>query len=477
MKRVLHVSTECYPAAKAGGMGDVVGALPKYFPEQDIQASVVIPRYDLPWFQEQPFVSVYQGLFYLGLEPVQYEILALDSGILGYPFYCVNIPGKFDRNSVYLADNGEGFRDELQRNISFQRAVLHWLNDSGIGFDLVHCHDHQAGLIPFFMKHGYEFKRLRRMPSYLTIHNAAHHGLMPWSARHLLPDFHDNDGGLLEWDSVINSLAAAIKCCWRFSTVSPNYLTEIQDRLPSLNTLLKDEWAKSRGILNGIDTTVWNPRTDPKIKQKLGRSWKQFKGKNRDYTCRELGLDPDLPLFVFIGRLAQQKGADLIPPAIEEVLARGGSANFIILGTGSKDIEAKLQECQQRHDSRVKSLLMYSEDVAHQLYASADFLLMPSRFEPCGLNQMFSMYYGTIPIVRSTGGLIDTVKDIGEKGCGIRFNDATSSDLANAIVRGLMQYADQKGFAKLIRKCAKQDNSWQQSISIYAEEYRMLWSV
>ncbi len=476
MKRVLHISTECYPAAKAGGMGDVVGAMPKYFPEEQIEASVIIPKYDLPWFREQEFQQVQSGSFYLGLEPVQYEVLYLAPEHMGYPFYCVNIPGKFDRNSVYLDADGEGFRDEIARNISFQRAVLLWLNEAANVFDLVHCHDHQAGLIPFFMKKGYAFEKLREIPTYLTIHNAAHHGPMPWSARHFLPDFHDHDGGLLEWDGHINSLAAAIKCCWRLSTVSPNYLREIQAHLPSLNSLLQDEAAKSRGILNGIDTEVWNPRKDPKIKHRMTRSWKQFKKANKAYLCQELQLDEDLPLFTFIGRLAAQKGADLIPAAIDRVFARGGSANFVILGTGSKKIEGLLQACEQRHGSRVKGLLMYNEDVAHQLYASGDFLLMPSRFEPCGLNQMFSLHYGTVPIVRATGGLMDTVSDIGDKGNGIRFYDGSTEELANAIVRALMLYGDQKAFTKLVRKCVKEDNSWQRSIGAYADEYRMLWA-
>lgn len=474
MIKVIQISTECYPAAKAGGMGDVVGAMPLYFHKEDIESSVLIPRYDLPFFNKHNFKSVFNGAFHLGGGAIQFDILKLEDGLLDYPFYCVDIPSLFRRNSVYLAEDGKGFRDESLRNISFQRAALVWMNQLESPFQLIHCHDHQTGLIPFFVKFGIEFPNLRNIPTYYTIHNSAYQGTMPWALHPLLPSFNEADSGLLEWNDQINSFAAAIKNAWKLSTVSPSYLNEIQYSLPHLNTLLRQEAAKSVGILNGIDTELWDPKTDSQIKYNFKRTWKDFKAKNKKYTCDELGLDEKLPLFTFIGRLAHQKGADIIPQAIEMVYRNKGEASFVILGSGDKDIENYLLHLNNLFEGRVKVLIMYNEQVAHQLYASSDFLLMPSRFEPCGLNQMFSMRYGTIPIVRATGGLKDTVKDVIEGGTGISFQEESPEGLAFSIFRGLMLYNNPQAFADIMKKCVNQNFSWSESIKQYAQEYKQL---
>ncbi len=474
MVKVLQVSTECYPAAKDGGMGDVVGSLPIYFKKEKIEASVIIPKYSLKWFYENNFETVYQGEFDMGGEHIWFAIQKLEKGVLPYPFYCIHIPGKFDRDSVYLDRDGEGFRDEGRRNISFQRAVLIWLNSMEKTFDLVHCHDHQTGLIPFFMKKGIEFERLRNIPTYFTIHNSAYQGIMPSSYKELLPTFYQQDYGLLDWSYTINSVASAIKCCWRLSTVSPSYLREIQYTLPRLNTLLQQEASKSKGILNGIDAELWDPKKDKLIKHNFKKTWFDFKSKNKAYICKELGINSELPIFTFIGRLAPQKGADLIPEAIEKFYHHGGSANFIILGSGNKSIEYSLRHVESRYSQTVKTFIMYNEQLAHQLYASSDFLMMPSRFEPCGLNQMFSMRYGTIPLVRSTGGLKDTVWDNIYEGTGFQFEYAHANDLAHTLFRANELYQHPELYTQMVLRCVSQDFSWERSIKIYAKEYNNL---
>ncbi|NNE25510.1 MAG: glycogen synthase, partial [Saprospiraceae bacterium] len=440
MIRVLHISTECYPAAKAGGMGDVVGALPLYSQSEGIEASVVIPMYALAWFKEQKFKAVYQGSFQMGMENIQFEVLKLDSEALAYAFFCISFPGKFDRDSVYLAEDGEGFKDEVERNTSFQRAVLHWVNNNADQFDLLHCHDHQSGLIPFFASHGYDFEYLRNTPTYYTIHNAAYRGMWDWRHKDILPEFNEEHIGLLDWDHHIHSFATAIKCCWGYSTVSPSYLKEIAHNSGNLNWLYDHTKDKARGILNGIDTAFWNPKKDSFLDQVLKRSWKVFKTKNKEALCLRYGLDKQAPLFSFIGRLAYQKGADILTEAISNVLAQNTNATFIVLGSGSHELETAFRELEYNFGGRVKALIMYNEEVAHTIYAGSDYLLMPSRFEPCGLNQMFAMRYGTIPVVHSTGGLVDTVTDVAQGGCGIRFDEADFVHLRDAILRAVDFY-------------------------------------
>ena len=472
--RVLHISTECYPAAKAGGMGDVVGALPLYSGNEGIEASVIIPMYDLQWFRDQKFKSIYQGSFHLDWEYIEFEVLQLESDTLNYPFYCISIPGKFDRNSVYLAEDGEGFKDEVERNTSFQRAVLLWVNAHSDSFDVLHCHDHQTGLIPFFASHGDVFVNLRNMPTYYTIHNAAYRGMWDWKHRQLLPAFNEEHIGLLDWDHHIHSFATGIKCCWGYSTVSPSYLDEIAHNSGNLNWLYDHTKEKSRGILNGIDTAFWNPKTDPFLDQVLKRSWKVFKSKNKEALCKRYGLNKSSPLFSFIGRLAYQKGADIITESISNILAQDKDACFVVLGSGSHELESAFRNLENSFPGKVKALIMYNEEVAHTIYAGSDFLLMPSRFEPCGLNQMFAMRYGTIPVVHSTGGLIDTVTDIDQGGFGIRFNAADFVHLRDAILRGISFYEDADRFVKTREEATKVDFSWNNSIRIYKEEYQKI---
>ncbi len=474
MISVLHISTECYPAAKAGGMGDVVGALPVYSAAAGINANVVIPKYTLPWFNNHKFKVVYKSSFLLDNTSINFTVEKNTSPDLDYPFYCIDLPGLFDRKSVYLGEDGEGFKDEIERNISFQRAVLLWLNSKEIEFDVIHCHDHQTGLIPFFVKHGKDFKKLREQATYYTIHNAAYRGNWDWKHKNLLPAFNEDHRGLLDWDDHIHSFATGIKNCWAYSTVSPSYLKEISTNSGNLNWLFSNTKDKSRGILNGIDNETWNPATDPLIGHHLKRSWSVFKSKNKAAFCKEYKIDIKAPIFSFIGRFAYQKGADILAQTIESILSETKNINFVILGNGDKNLENQFQKLKGKYTSNVHAFIMYDETLSHKIYAASDFLIMPSRFEPCGLNQMFAYRYATIPIVRSTGGLIDTVDDIDNGGCGIRFENPNVIDLKTAITRALTLYSDPEETEKIRLKSKELDFSWLASIKLYKEEYLKL---
>lgn len=469
---VIHISTECYPAAKAGGMGDVVGSLPKYLAKFGVKGSVLIPKYSMPWFQDKEYREVWGQVFQMGAERIHYSIQLVTNANLGFDLYVADIPGKFDRNSIYLDYDGEGYRDEVERNISFQTAALHFLNNNISKFDLVHCHDHMTGLIPFFMKFGLSFRNLVETPTFFSIHNAAYHGRYSWFHRHNLPAFYAEHSGLIDWDDHIHGLAAAVKCATKVNTVSPSYMQEIREMPNSLSYLFKNEEGKSMGILNGIDNESWDPKTDPLIDFNRGRSWDEFKNKNKEAFGKEYGLDTSMPWFSFIGRFSGQKGVDLIPPAVHSILESNRKACFIILGTGSKDLEDQIISLQR--PGRVKALIMYNEAVAHKIYAASDFMMMPSRFEPCGLNQMFAMRYGTVPVVRATGGLKDTVIEDPEVGTGFLHADATAKDLQATIIRALEAYEGKTNFKRIRTRCVRKNFSWEKSAETYANEYKKL---
>ncbi|MDF1695235.1 MAG: glycogen/starch synthase [Saprospiraceae bacterium] len=474
MTKVIHISTECYPAAKAGGMGDVVGALPLYLPGQGIEASVITPRYKRTWFEQQSFVTQYSGELNLDDRIVDFRIQRLE-GTLPYPFYCVDIPGLFDREDIYLAENGHGYPDEPERNISFQLAILDWLSHEADLFDVFHCHDHMTGLIPFFLKCCHQFEMLSKKPTVFTIHNGQYRGIFDWSVHRYFPYYDPRHAGLLDWDGAINSLATAIKCSWVVNTVSPSYMQELINDFDTLTPLVSSEREKCEGIINGIDNELWDPKTDEFLDHHLkGTNWKSFKSKNKSALIKRLNLKSRRPLIGFIGRMATQKGADVLASSIEESLSKGLQFSTVILGSGDKAIEQALTELSNRYPRDISVTIAYDEKMARAIYAACDFLMMPSRFEPCGLNQMYAMRYGTIPMVSNVGGLKDTVPDISQKGNGIVAETIDTAGFAKGIERAVHLYKSKKELGQLVEKIMGIDWSWDQSAQKYAEMYQQL---
>ena len=466
--RILHISAECYPAAKAGGLGDVVGALPKY--QKD--AAVIIPKYHTAWIQAQEFEEVHRGFVRIHHGQVTFSIQRLKNNNLGFDFYVVDIPTKFDRPGVYLDASGRDFGDSLERALSFQQAVLFWVQKFETKPKLLHCHDHHTGLVPFLINYCPEFDGLKGLPTVYTIHNGEYHGAFSWEKLYLLPYFHAEARSILDWNNTINPLAAGIKCAWKVTTVSPTYMQELRASSNGLEWLLRGEEAKSQGILNGIDAKVWDPKKDRLIVHHLKRSLEKFKAENKKVLLEKFDLAPDLPIITFIGRLAREKGADLLPEMINKFLVSGRRAAFIILGTGDQHLMGQLQSMKYNYRPFVDVALEYNETLAHQLYAGSDFLMMPSRVEPCGLNQMYAMRYGTIPIVRKIGGLADTVPDIGEpNGRGINFTYFNADDASNALFRAADFYQDEKGLKAIRKRIMAIDFSWEHSAATYENLY------
>ncbi len=478
MIQVLHVSAECYPAAKTGGLGDVVGSLPKYLCSAGILSAAIIPKYSTKWIGNQHWTEVYAGSVRVEWWHRAFTVQQLTGNPLGYPLFVVDIPGLFDRPGIYNEAGGRPYGDEIERSIVFQQAVLQWL----MSFEwferprVVHCHDHHTGMIPWMMKHCPEFEQLAPIPTIFTIHNGQYQGAFSMKNIRLLPYFKEWAGGLFEWNSTVNPMACAIKCAWAVSTVSQSYLYELHESSLGLESLLRQEWQKEWGILNGIDAEVWNPATDPMIAHRFDGDIAMFKRRNKAVICEWFGLSHSAPLVAFIGRIVHEKGTDILPDAFKQILHHDHATCFLVLGSGEHHTENQFREMNWHYGGKFNSVLEYNEALSHQIYAGADFLIMPSRVEPCGLNQFYSMRYGTIPIVRSIGGLKDTVPDIAEPGGvgrGIRFDQFSVADCAHAIHRAIsMFHLNRDIVAGLRERIMGMDFSWEKTIESYLRMYR-----
>ena len=380
----------------------------------------------------------------------------------------VDINGVLDRPKIY------GYDDDISRFLAFQVSVLNWLSHWTVLPDVLHCHDHQAGLLPFMLRHSNDYQKLKSIKTVLTIHNAQYHGAMGWEKSGLLPTWDIWKQGLLEWDGHINSLATGIKCADKVTTVSETYMAQLKYQSAGLESLFEKEQAKCSGILNGIDTEFWDPSTDPMIQYHYNKETVLLgKQKNKEALCSKYNLDMRKPLIVFIGRLVGEKAADVLPGAIQHALDKtNGGANFFVIGAGDTAVESALNYLKQLYPENYNCWIGYDEAIGHDAYASADFLLMPSRVEPCGLNQMYALRYGTIPMVRDTGGLHDTVIDMGDpEGFGIKFLHADEADIVHSVERAIELYEDKAKMTKLIKQCMEIDHSWESVVLAYKKMY------
>ena len=468
---IFHIAAECYPVAKVGGLGDVVGSLPRYQNNAPYHVKVVIPYYDTKFIRENEFDCVFSDTVKLGNFNFPYYIQKEKTDQLGFELYLVQIPELFDRSEVY------GYQDDIERFLSFQIATLDWINSRDKVPNLINCHDHHTGLIPFMMQFANKYHQLRNVASVITIHNSIYQGQFGFDKLYYLPDFDLSKVTILEWDNRINSLATAIKCASAVNTVSPNYLNEINNFAYGLESLFNLVRHKSKGILNGIDVKIWDPNTDEMLSSNYSvKNIEKGKQENKEELCNRFDLDPSKPLFSFIGRLLEEKGADLLTHAAALALSENfKQINILILGSGNVEIENQLKHLVASFKGNYNVYIGYNEALAHMIYAGSDFLLMPSRVEPCGLNQMYSLRYGTIPVVRRTGGLKDTIIDFEDKnGNGICHDQASITDICYSIQRAVNLYNDKKCFNKIRKYGMKIDHSWESVSQEYIKMYNLI---
>src|ERR1700761_2639610 len=358
---IIHVSAECYPVAKAGGLGDVVGALPKYQRDLGHVAKVVMPMYRTKFLAANEWEVVHKGYTHLHNYWFNYTVIKEKTNKLGFDLYLVDIFGLLDREKIY------GYPDDTDRFIAFQIAVVDWLAVWRHRPDVIHVHDHHTALIPFMIKYCYAYQHLQDIPTVLTIHNAQYQGQTGWDRAVLIPAYDTWKMGLLDWAGAVNPLAAGIRCAWKVTTVSPTYLEEMRLSAAGLEALLEYERGKSSGILNGIDTVVWDPATDYYINDHYSvDTVEEGKQKNKLLLCERFNLDPKKPLITFIGRLVGEKGADLLPQAIEDSFYYiGRKMNFLILGSGFPAIEGRLKGMQDLSRSDYNTYIGYDEGLSH----------------------------------------------------------------------------------------------------------------
>jgi starch synthase len=465
---IIHVSAECYPMAKVGGLADVVGALPKYQQIEGHTAKVVLPMYRTKFLYDNEWDVVHKGNFSMEKMNFDFTVIKEKHNKLGFDLYCVDINGLLDREKVY------GYDDDTERFTAFQIAVLEWISRWEHTPDVMHVHDHHAALIPFMMQECFAYQKLKNIPTILTIHNAQYQGWMGWDKAAYFPAWNTWRWGMLDWSDTVNPLACGIKCAAKVNTVSPGYMQELMSDANGLEPLFRSEYAKCTGIINGIDYKVWDPEKDTYILDNFSvKDVAEGKALNKKKLCDDFSLDLNLPLFVFIGRLVGEKGADLLPGAINSALSNYyGKLNFLILGSGDPFVEDALTSLQNKFVGYYNTQITYNEKLSHLMYAGADFLLMPSRVEPCGLNQLYALRYGTVPVVRRTGGLSDTVKDIDEEnGYGLCFDYASLIDIDISIQRALELYDNKKKMASIRKYMMQIDNSWIASAQQYLNLY------
>jgi starch synthase len=469
--RVLSVASEAFPLVKTGGLGDVVGALPAALAPEGVTARTLIPGYPevMAAVGDAPVVHAYPRLFGGGARVRAAEAGGLDALVVDAPH-------------LYLrAGNPYAHADNALRFAALSRVAA----DIGRGAiadfmpDVVHAHDWQAGLAPAYLHYGGG----ARPGTVMTVHNLAFQGQfpgvtcddvgLPWHAWSI-------DG--VESYGSIGYLKAGLQLADRITTVSPTYAAEI--RTPEggmgLDGLLRHRAHVLSGILNGIDDAVWNPSTDPYLAAHYDAAHRAPRAANRDALRARMGLDatPEAPLFALVSRFSWQKGIDLVIAALPVIVNGGGQ--LAVLGTGDGHLQSAFADAARAYPGRVSVHIGYDESLAHLLQAGADAVLVPSRFEPCGLTQMCALRYGALPVVSHVGGLADTVVDANDAAIaagvatGLQFSPVTSEQLAFALGRALALWKDQATWRRLQARAMAADVSWRHSAQQYARLYREL---
>jgi len=470
MSKVLMVASEAMPFAKTGGLADVLGALPEALVARGEEAAVVIPRYR--GVATDGAARVYADLS-MWFGPDQRTANVYSATRNGVVYYFVDCPALFDREGIY-GDGGGDFPDNHIRFAVLNRAALAIVRHVWRP-DVVHCHDWQGALAPIYMRQFFAtdptFMGLRVL---FTIHNIGYQGKFPPS---ILPEV-GLDPGLFRPDALelfgeVNLMKGALIYADAISTVSPTYAREIQGNEFGfgLQDILRARSANLHGILNGVDYSVWSPEKDPIIASHYSADDLSGKAVCKRDLLAEVGLpeaNMDRPLIGIISRFVNQKGFDLIADAMPEIAAM--DVALVALGTGEARYEQMFRDAAATHPDRIACYIGYSEPLAHKIEAGADMFLMPSWYEPCGLNQMYSLRYGTVPVVRATGGLHDTV----DESTGFKFYEYSSRALLDALRAAVAVYGRREVWQAMMLRGMAKDFSWAASAAQYAALYRSL---
>ncbi len=476
--RVAFCSSEAVPFAKTGGLADVSGALPIAVAELGCEVKLFMPLYDSIKVDEYGFVFA-SDLKQL-MVPVagrQQPVNVFYGHLPDSPVevYLIDCPHYYHRGSVYTSD-----ADEDERFILLQHAAFQIMQRYSWSPDVLHCNDWQSALMPVMLRRSYDWDDLfKPTASVLSIHNIGYQGLFPAGSigKAGLPREDFYSGGPFETHGGFSFLKAGISYADIVSTVSETYAHEIQTPQfgAGLDATLRARGGDLFGILNGIDPAVWNPMTDKHLAANYDSDSLDKKQKNKKALLSDFSLpyDPKVPVLGIVSRMAEQKGFDLLQPVLEPLL-RQEKVQFVVLGSGQPTLEDFFNWAAAKYPDRVGVYIGYNDALAHRIEAGSDCFLMPSHYEPCGLNQMYSLAYGTVPIVHRTGGLADTVHDwheMGGQGNGFSFYEASPFALITTIKRALALFQDQKAWRAMQRRGMETDYSWGKSAERYLDLY------
>lgn len=470
--KVLFIAAECAPFIKTGGLGDVIGSLPEALSKEGVETGVILPlyskidreRYNLK-FIKYLFISLAWRNIYCGI---------FETTINGVKYYFIDNEKYFNREKIY------GEFDDAERFAFFSKAAIEILPHIDFNADIINANDWHAALSTVYL-HILKDKKNQyysNIKSVISIHNIEFQGIFEIELLESLLGIDKKYHNALIFNNSINFLKGAIQLADRISTVSQTYAQEILYPYFSfgLDNILETEKNKLKGIINGIDTTKFNPENDDEIYSKYSVKNYDKKIENKLELQKELGLEinSEIPLIVMVTRLTEQKGISLVLKVAEEILNMG--TQLVILGTGDEFLENKLKEFEFKRYDRSRVLLMFSTSMSSKLYAAADIYLMPSKSEPCGLSQLIAMRYGTIPVVHKIGGLKDTIEAFNpetKKGCGFTFESFNAHDMLYAIKRVLdIYYYNKECWNILIKNAMNYNSEWKNSAQKYLDLYK-----
>lgn len=468
--KVLICASEGAPYAKTGGLADVIGALPKSLKENGCDVRVIMPYYKKI---KQQNIASYCGYAYIRINNRLEYVGVMHAQSEGIDYYFIDNERYFNRDGLY------GYDDDGERFAFFDFATLEALKVIDFYPDVLHCNDWQTGLIPYILKSNYQFfGQYTSTKTMYSIHNIQYQGSYSMDLFKILFMPYSNS---LEFHGGINFMKCGIMEAGIVTTVSNTYKTEVltPDYSYGLDSMLGLRYYDFYGIINGIDVTKYDPKTDPHLFFNYDiETVNVGKKKNKTALLKQFGLNEkeDCLLFGLVSRLVDQKGIDLLMPILEDVITYS-DAKFILMGTGDKAYEDYFRYMQSKYPTRFKCYIGYSDDVAQKIYAGCDVFLMPSKFEPCGLGQMIAMRYGTLPLVRETGGLKDTVIPYNRyngEGTGFSFSNYNAINLKDVMFFAMETYQNKKAWTSLVKQAMEKDYSWNKSAQAYIDLYKKL---
>ncbi len=479
--KVLFLSPEVAPFAKSGGLGDVAGALPLSLKHYGVDIRIAMPFYRVVKEAEFDKRNLIRDLE-VPLGPANLKADILETRLEDIPVYLLEREEMYDRPNLYGNSRGD-YYDNLERFSFFGHAALSLAKHLDFAPDIVHCHDWQTGIVPALLKGPYsKVKGLSDAASVFTIHNMGYQGIFPGNklaVTGLSPTGFFHPGGMEYWGN-ISLLKAGIIYSDAITTVSPTYAAEIQDTEHGMGMegVLKGRASSLYGILNGVDYNKWDPVVDDYITTNYSAGFMSGKTRCKEALIKEMRLDPSLlkkPLCGVISRLDNQKGLDILIKILDDMVNL--DVGLVVLGSGDERIQDDIKEAMDRHQGKIAAFMGFNDSLAHRIMAGADLLIIPSRYEPCGLTQMYALKYGTIPLVRATGGLNDTIETFDEKtgkGNGFKFRPDDSKALLNEIKRAVRLFKNKKVWKRLMLNAMAADFSWDRSAKAYLDLYNAI---